>query len=228
MDDFKRYAIYWAPEGAMADAAAQWLGWDPATGRAVVQPDLPGLPRPLAALTEDPRKYGFHGTVKAPFRLADGVTRADLTAALAQLCARTAPVVLDGLALTQIEGFLALTPLGDTAALNALAARVVIDLDPMRAPLMAHEIARRRPDRLSQRQRDLLALYGYPHVLELFQFHLTLSGSLADDEAAALRPHAERQFANLLPRPFALNALCLFAEDFIGRFHLLDRHALTG
>ena len=228
MDDFKRYAIYWAPQGAFAAAAAQWLGWDPVAGAAVAQPDLPGLPRPLADLTAEPRKYGFHGTIKAPFRLAEGLVRADLSAALAQFCARTPPIVVPGLHLTLVDVFLALTPAGDASPLNDLAARVVAELDPCRAPLTAAEIARRRPERLTPRGRDLLATYGYPHVMEAFQFHLTLSGPLTGAEAAALQPHAEAMFQPHIPRPFHVQDLCLFAEDAGGRFHLLERHALTG
>lgn len=229
MDDFKRYAIYWAPApGAFADAAAHWLGWDPEAGQALAQPDLPGLPRPLADLTAEPRKYGFHGTVKAPFRLAPGLDRAGLSAALAAFCAKAAPVTLPGLKLARIGDFLAIIPDGDTSALDDLAARAVIGLDPCRAALTDAEIARRKPDRLSPRQRDLLLRYGYPYVLEEFRFHLTLSGPLTDTEAAALRPLAEATFAPLLPRPFRVEALCLFGETASGAFRLLERHALTG
>ena len=78
----KRYAIYYtAPPGAFATAAAAWLGYDVQTGRDVAQAHSPGLPRPLADITTDPRKYGFHGTINAPFRLADGYTAADLAQA---------------------------------------------------------------------------------------------------------------------------------------------------
>ena len=232
MDEFSRYAIYWAAApGALARTAAAWLGWDPEAG--VVVPHQVGVAAqhdpgvPLADLTSDPGKYGFHGTIKAPFRLADGVTRGYVSAALAQVCATARPVVLPGLQLQQIEGFLALTPEGDGTALSALATRVVQDLDPCRAPLTEAETARRRPDRLTERQRVLLAQYGYPYVLEQFQFHLTLSNSLTAVQAATLRPVAERLFLPLLPRPFRIDSLCLFAET-NGRFHLLERQALTG
>lgn len=222
----KRYAIYYAPEaGAFADAAAAWLGWDVQAGQAVAQPQL-DLPQPLADITAEPRKYGFHGTIKPPFRLADGVTADVLCAAVASLAASLRPVDLPGLQLVNLEGFLALVPQGDTAALQALAAEVVRVLDPYRAPLTAAEIARRRPDRLTPRQRDLLAVYGYPYVMEEFRFHLTLSGPLGDDEAIVTEA-AARHFAGVVPQPFWLADLCLFGEDAMGRFHLLHRYALT-
>lgn len=221
----KRYALYYAPErGPFATAAVRWLGWDPATSSEVAQPDL-GLN--LAALTADPRKYGFHGTLKAPFRLAEGVDFEAASAAVAALAHSLAPVELPGLQFLDLEGFLALVPLGDTSALMDLAAQVVETLDPLRAPLTEAELARRRPDRLTPRQRDLLNRFGYPYVLEEFRFHLTLSGPLSQADHAALRPLAEAHFAPHLPQPFRLSDLCLFGEDEDGRFHLLHRYPLT-
>ena len=225
MEKMKRYAVYYAPEeGPFAQAAAAWLGWDPATGCAVAQPDL-GLD--LAAMTADPRKYGFHGTIKPPFRLAQGVSAEALGTAIGQLAQSLPAVEMPGLQMLDLEGFLALVPQGDTAALGDLAARVVADLDPFRAPLTEAEVARRRPDLLTPRQRDLLALYGYPYVMEEFRFHLTLSGSLSSADHAALLPLAAAHFAPHLPQPFRVGALTLFGEAEDGRFHLLRRYALA-
>ena len=229
MSDFQRYAIYYAPRsGAFAEAAAEWLGRDPATGRAVPQPDLPGLPRALAGLTGAPRRYGFHGTIRAPFRLAGGVTEAMVQQAVAGLACRLAPVRMAGLGLHRLGGFLALTPEGDDAALIALGAEVVRALDPLRAPLTPAEVARRRPGNLTERQRELLARWGYPYVMEEFRFHLTLSDDLPPDEARALGAVAAEFFAPVLPQPFAVEDLCIFAEDGAGLFHLIGRHPLTG
>jgi putative phosphonate metabolism protein len=223
MDQMQRFAIYYAPrDGAFADAAAAWLGWDLAGSRAVAQPGVAGL----ADLTADPRKYGFHGTIKPPFRLAKGFSPQDLADAVRQLATNLAPVGMPGLDLVLLEGFVALVPAPDPA-LWALAAEVVRALDTFRAPLTDAEIARRRPDRLTPRQRELLSLYGYPYVMEEFQFHLTLSGWLEGDAAQRLRAAATRHFAGLIPRPFRLEDLCLCGEDQTGRFHLLHRYALS-
>ena len=224
MEKFKRFAVYYAPEaGRFADATAQWLGWDPVTGTEVAQPEL-GVD--LAALTADPRTYGFHGTIKPPFRLADGVDGATLGTAVAALARSLSPVQMQGLQFLALAGFLALVPTGDTAALSALAATVVTVLDPLRAPLTAAERARRRPDRLTPRQCDLLDRYGYPYVLEEFQFHLTLSGPLTAAQHALLCPLATACLAPHLPQPFAVSALCLFGEAVDGRFHLIHRYPL--
>ncbi|MFT5651936.1 MAG: hypothetical protein ACI9TZ_003433, partial [Yoonia sp.] len=179
MDQMKRYAIYYTPQaGAFAAAAAAWLGWDLAGARPVAQPS-PDLPRPLAEVTAVPRKYGFHGTIKPPFRLADGVSFTDLDEAVAGMASGLKPVAFPALQIINLHGFLALVPQGDPAALQALAGEVVRMLDPYRATLTETEIARRRPERLTPRQRDLLATYGYPYVMEELRFHLTLSGPLS-------------------------------------------------
>jgi Protein of unknown function (DUF1045) len=189
------------------------------------QPKLPGITDP-AAITQDARRYGFHGTLRAPFRLAEGVTALHMMEALAMLAGRTAPVVCDGLRLENMHGFIALTPEGCEATLLALGAAVVEATDPLRAFLTEAEVARRRPEALSPRQRTLLERWGYPFVMEEFRFHLTLTDRLAKPApvAAALAAH----FAPVLPRPFVIEDLCLFGEDSAGCFHLLHRHALIG
>src|SRR5690554_5056560 len=65
-----RYAIYYAPEpGSPLDRfGAAWLGRSAWTGEPVAQPAVEGLdPEQLAAMTAEPRLYGFHGTLKPPF-----------------------------------------------------------------------------------------------------------------------------------------------------------------
>jgi hypothetical protein len=228
METMQRYAVYYSPRlGAFADRAAAWLGWDAEAGAGRVQPDLPGLPFP-AVLTAEARRYGFHGTLRAPFRLAPDVLPKTAAAAVADLARRLAPVVCDGLAVENLQGFLALTPQGCEAALLELGAAVVEGTNDLRAPLTEAEIARRRPESLTPRQRELLARWGYPHVMEEFRFHLTLTDRLPDGEVPAAMAALQAHFNPVLPRPFMIEDLCLMGEDAAGRFHLLHRYALTG
>ncbi len=226
METMNRYAVYYAPRpGDFADAAAAWLGWDPDGGTPVPHPDT-GLP--MADMTDAPRRYGFHGTLRAPFRLAEGAGAADAEATVKELADRLAPVVCEGLTLEDLHGFLALTPQGCEAALTDLAALVVECTDGLRAPLTGDEIARRRPEQLSARQRDLLLGWGYPFVMDEFRFHLTLTRRLMLDQMAAARAAAATHFNSILKRPFVIEDLCLFGEDVTGRFHLLHRYPISG
>lgn len=222
----KRYALYFAPApGRLMQAAAEWLGWDVEAGRAVAQPAIAGI----EAATAAPRKYGFHATLKAPFRLATGATPDDLAEALGAAAHHIAPVALPGLGVASLgERFLALRPDGGEADLGALCAEVVTEFEPFRAPLTNEEAARRNPASLSPRQRELMEAFGYPYVFEEFRFHMTLTGDLPAPELARFQAEAEAWFGPHLPRPFLVDQLCLYGEDEAGRFHLLSRHRLMG
>ncbi len=225
MSKMKRYAIYFAPPaGPLMQAAAAWLGWDVEAGRAVAQPAIDGI----EPATRAPRKYGFHATMKAPFRLAVGYGPDDLAEALSAEAAALGAVELPGLRLDALGGrFLALRPDGAEADLGALCAEVVTRFEPFRAPLTNEEAAKRKPESLTPRQRELMAVFGYPYVFDEFRFHMTLSGDLPPEELARLQAAAGDWFMPHLPRPFAVDALCLYGEDEAGRFHLLSRHALA-
>lgn len=217
-----RYALYFSPpQGAFAETAAHWLGRDALSGTTVVQPDPA-----LWAVTQSARRYGFHATLKAPFRLAPSVGRDDLIAAVTGFASSCEPLILDGLHLAVLQGFLALVPRGQTTALDAFAARVVTSLDHLRAPMTEADRARRNPDALSTRQRALLDAYGYPYVLDEFRFHMTLTDRLTTDQQAVFQPLAERLFTPVLPQPFIIDDLAVFVEGPDGLFHQCHRVSL--
>lgn len=229
MTEFKRYGIYYAPEaGALAEFGASWLGWDAEEGQDVEHPDIGIAREQVARITATPRKYGLHGTIKPPFRLAEGCDEAGLRAALGAYCAERAPVELAGLGLASLGSFLALKCEGDQGGLAALAFDTVRNLEPFRAPLSETELARRRQADLTSRQEELLEAWGYPYVDDEFRFHVTLSGPLRLGELARLQKLLGKAIEPLLPRPFVLRELCLFGEDMQGRFHLIERFPLMG
>lgn len=100
-----RYAVYAAPTpgSALANAAAAWLGRDALTGLPRPQP----LPHAMAmdtvsTITREADRYGFHGTLKPPFRLADGNSEDELVAAIEAYCAGKAPVDLGRLSVQDL------------------------------------------------------------------------------------------------------------------------------
>ena len=217
---FRRLAVYDLGPAPLADFGAAWLGWDAAKGLA--------LPATGGPATEGPRRYGFHATIKAPFRLADGATLQAVGDALDNLAESAPPLLLPGLAVVGADGFISLRPPSQPAALTALAARVVQALDPFRAPLTEAEIARRDPDRLTEAQRANLTCWGYPFVVDDFRYHMTLTGPVAGPEAEALAADLAARLDGLLPDPHPLDALALMGEDADGRFHLIRRATLRG
>ena len=221
---YSRFAIYFIPpEGPLADFGASWLGWDVVAGREADQPLLHGL----GDITMTPRKYGFHGTLKPPFRLEEGRSALELEAAVAALANRLAPAQCEGLELTRLGRFLALVPQGDTQDLQGVAQACVCDLDGFRAPAGEDELARRRGAGLSARQEALLLDWGYPYVLEEFRFHLTLSGRLPKDDLPLWEAHVQAHLP-VLPRPFILDQIALCGEREDGRFEMLHRYTLAG
>ncbi len=226
---YRRYAIYYTPDaGPLAQFGASWLGWDPVAGQTVPHPPTLGLPHSVKTLTDVPRKYGLHGTLKPPFFMAEGQDVDGLHGAISTLALDAAPVWIDALKLQRLGGFVALVPVGDQSDLVNLAARIVMELDAFRAPPSDAELARRRKNPLSPAQEDMLAQWGYPYVLDEFRFHLTLTGALQEAEAEAVLAALHPIVDPLLPVPFLITSLTLLGEDEDGMFHEIQRYALTG
>ncbi|WP_120502069.1 DUF1045 domain-containing protein [Roseovarius sp. EL26] len=223
---FKRYAIYYTPPTSpLATFGAGWLGWDIALGQLNPHIDCPGLPIDLPELTETPRKYGLHATIKPPFRLAPDCTEEGLKFELEKFCQQTSAVNLEGLTLRPLGRFLALTPTGDTSEMHQIAARVVQQFDNYRASLTDAELDRRRSGRLSADQEERLLKWGYPHVMDGFRFHMTLTGKMPKRQL----PLVQKCLASLaapFEAPLEIDALSLVGEAKDGFFHLITRYSL--
>lgn len=221
---YTRFAVYYIPpQGPVADFGAAWLGWDVLTGSDVSQFDVPGL----ADVTKTPRKYGFHGTLKPPFRLKDGETAGGLAAAMGAMARTLPPARCERLKLAALGRFLALVPEGSVDTLRRVAEACVRDLDGFRAPASDEELARRRSSRLSARQDALLTRWGYPFVFDEFRFHMTLTGRLPENALPAWTSTVQRYLPDL-PTPFAVDQIALCGEREDGRFELLQRYTLSG
>src|ERR1700744_22590 len=107
MAQFPRYAIYYAaPRSSALDLfGAEYLGYDAWSGEDLPFPN--DVPADWRELTSDPRKYGFHATLKAPFALAPGKSESELVTACADFArmSRAIPVITPVVA--SISGFLA-------------------------------------------------------------------------------------------------------------------------
>ncbi len=178
-------------------------------------------------MTVTPRKYGFHGTLKPPFRLADGATFEELKTAVAELAQDTCPAQAAGLELSALGRFLALTPTGDMTDLSRVAGACVRNLDQFRAPASQAELDRRRQSGLTPRQEAHLLDWGYPYVFDDFKFHLTLTGRLPAEDVSHWRQTVLTQLPDL-PTPFEIADIALCGEREDGFFELIHRYALSG
>ncbi|MFZ4531358.1 MAG: DUF1045 domain-containing protein [Alsobacter sp.] len=233
MNAVPRYAVYFAPEPASAlwDFGSAAIGYDAASGR-----DVPLVPpdgwsdADWRGATEDPRRYGFHATLKAPFRLADGQDENALRRALDSFATSHALAPLGGLKVAALGRFIALVPAGDPAEVGALAFAAVTAFEPFRAPLSDADRARRLAGGLSERQAALLEQFGYPYVAEQFRFHMTLSGPLQEAVRDTARVGLDQHFARLgssIGR--AVDRVALFRQDGPqARFRILAARPLAG
>ncbi|MFC0241772.1 DUF1045 domain-containing protein [Rhodopseudomonas telluris] len=230
MSNFPRYAIYYLPPpgSALDRFGAALLGYDAVSGEDVPFP--PGMLDAVpdwADVTADPRKYGFHATLKAPTALAPGLTEADLLWACATFAEtpRAMPVITP--AVQAIGSFIALMPASASDDLAQLAADCVRSFDSFRAPLSAADRARRNPATLTPRQVQYLDQWGYPYVMEEFRFHMTLTGSLPPGRQDDLLGRLREQFAPLELDTLAIDRIAVCRQDGPGdRFRSIGQFQL--
>lgn len=211
-----RYALYFAPDpqSALWRFGSACLGYDAATGAACEALPVPGFSGDAwSALTQDPRRYGFHATLKAPFHLRAGLAEADILAAVDDFAASQQAFAVDALRVALLSRFIALTPEAPSAALQSLAARAVEALEPMRAPLSESDVARRLQADLSERQKQHLQLWGYPYVFDDFRFHMTLTGALDVAQRAPVLNELARLFGERVGAgPLLVDSVVLFRQ----------------
>jgi putative phosphonate metabolism protein len=231
MAHYPRYAIYYAPApGSDLDRfGAQLLGYDAFNGG-----DLPfagGIEQTVPdwrELTQDPRKYGFHATLKAPMPLAAGRTEVELLAACKTFAGTPRKIPVIRPVVDSISGFITVVAAEPPAELERLAADCTREFDSFRAPLTPEDRARRNPSRLTPRQRDYLDRWGYPYVMEDFRFHLTLTGRLEAERRAAILPILRQRFAALGITTLAIDRIALFRQDDAdSRFRIIGHYGLA-
>jgi len=221
-----RHAIYFMPrpDTALWRFGSSIIGYDAVTGAAPATPPHAIFAKTsIAAAMAEPRRYGFHATLKAPFRLGAERSEADLVAAVAEFSKARQPFAVAALKVATLGRFLALVPARPCAPLDTLAADCVRAFEPFRAPLDAHDRARRLAGSLTPRQIANLEAWGYPYVFDEFRFHMTLTGPLDEVEREHVRGALEELY-DKIAAPLEIDAVAVAVqasrED---RFRLLAR-----
>jgi hypothetical protein len=168
------------------------------------------------ALTTEPRRYGFHATIKAPFRLRADLGVVDLIDVVAHFARSGRPfdmgeLQIDRIATDDGRAFVALKPKGEAVELHAFEAKAVRALDVLRAPQSQTELRRREVARLTPRQRYYLEVWGYPYVIDEFRPHFTLTNAIADAKPAASALNWEFQM-RVGSKALRVDSLTLFGE----------------
>jgi len=224
-----RYALYFTPrpDSDLARLGAAMLGYDCYTGGAVEQPYLPDIaPGELHEGTAEPRRYGFHGTLKAPFSLVEGRSLESLKHELRAFAAEWPTLDVGTVSPRRIGRFIALTPDTPSLDLQLFAAECVAAFDHFRAPISDKDRQRRASQNLSPRQSALLERWGYPYVFDQFRFHMTLSGSLPEERVGSWLDGLESYVG---AQPLVIDGLTLLEQTGPdARFRVVERYDLEG
>lgn len=221
-----RYAIYFAPSShePLWIFGSSVLGYDAATAARMAFPDHPLLQgAPLEAWTAEPRKYGFHATLKPPFSLASGSDEGGLIDAARDFATAQTSFDAGALRVAPIGAFVALKTAAPAPGLSRLANSCVEAFDRFRAPASPAERARRLQSPLTASQIENLDRWGYPYVFADFRFHMTLSGPLHEEDRELFAAAMSELYAPLA-RPLLVDGIALFRQsEEANSFAILER-----
>jgi len=225
-----RYAIYYAaaPDTDLDRFGARLLGYDAFSGKDLPFPDgVLQMASDWRELTRDPRKYGFHATLKAPLSLAPGKTETKLLAACEAFASAPRPIPVIRPVVDSISGFIAVVPAEPSTELERLAADCTSEFDSFRALLAPEDRARRNPSALTERQCGHLDRWGYPYVMEDFRFHMTLTGRLDTERRESVLRMLRNSFSAIGIKTLAIDRIALFRQDDAdSRFHVVSHWKL--
>jgi Protein of unknown function (DUF1045) len=108
-----RYAIYFCPnsQSEWGLAGSTWLGRNVDPDQYLEQVSISGLSKQmLRDITNAPRRYGWHATLKAPFELAAETSLEELTQNVSRIARDIEPFVLPLMHIRVLDSFLACVP----------------------------------------------------------------------------------------------------------------------
>ncbi len=225
---FHRYAIYFSPrvDEPLAEFGRRWFGFDTETRAPVPQERRWPVP---TGLLRTPARYGFHATLKAPFRLRRGRDERELFEAVQGLAGEWAPQRLGLLTPRELGSFLTLQQSLPNPKVDELAFACVRDLDPFRQPLTEEEQDRIFGKGITRQQKANVFTWGYPYVGDDYVFHMTLTSILAPHEIAPWKTKVLEWGMEYLSEPVMLRDLCVFAQASAEEpFQLIERFELRG
>ncbi|MBX5190045.1 DUF1045 domain-containing protein [Rhizobium sp. NZLR3b] len=214
-----RYAICFTPPASdpLSLVAASWLGRNVFSGDMVEPPAVRGLGiHEIAFHTAVPRRYGFHGVLKAPFQLGHNMSEAQLLRDLMRFSGTFVPFQIPRIEVARLGNFYSLLPSAPCERIQYLASAIVQEFDRFRAPLSEAEIERSDPDGLSAAQFSNLHRWGNPYVMEEFRFHMPVTGPVNAIDMARIEPALRTIFAPALSDPVTVSNVALMIEEGTG------------
>ena len=229
MNSFSRYAVYFSPpeESDLFKFASSWLGWDAQNAKKIFHPNFKDLVSDITELTKKQSCYGFHGTLKPPFALAETKNESELKAAILELSQSTRKFEIPAVNLQLLNGFVAIVATNENNEIKNLAKKCVQELDIFRQPESLEKVQKRRSVGLSQYEEFNLQRWGYPYIMDSFRFHLTLTRRLNPKELKNVMEVLASELTEILNTALPVRDICLFGEsDTSGNFQIIQRFPL--
>lgn len=214
-----RYAICFTPPASdpLSLVAANWLGRNVFSGDMLGPPAVRGLGiHEIAFHTAVPRRYGFHGVLKAPFHLSGDMSESQLLRDLMRFAGTFAPFQISRLEIARLGSFYSLMPSAPCEQIQYLASAIVQEFDRYRAPLSEADIERSDPDGLSAAQFANLHRWGNPYVMDEFRFHMPVTGSINAIDMPRIEPALRTIFEPVLREPVMVSNVALMIEEGTG------------
>ena len=215
MNSKPRYAIYFAPkEGSpLENFGKKWLNRTAEHLNSTPESTPQGFSyQEHLGLVATPKHYGFHATLKAPFELRDNKSEQELYTAFEEFSATSPAFTLQGLQLRNIGKFIALAPLHQEEKLTSLHSNLVKEFDEFRAHINEFDKNRYAAKYLNADEQKYLDQYGYPYIFDLFQFHLTLTGTLTLDEEDIYLKKLKELTKDICNTPLVIDQISLFYQ----------------
>ncbi|ACE92313.1 hypothetical protein AMC90_CH03312 [Rhizobium phaseoli] len=214
-----RYAICFTPPASdpLSLVAANWLGRNVYSGDMLEPPAVRGLSiHEIAFHTAVPRRYGFHGVMKAPFHLSADMSESQLLRDLMRFAGTFAPFQISRLEIARLGSFYSLMPSAPCEQIQYLASAIVQEFDRYRAPLSEADIERSDPDGLSAAQFANLHRWGNPYVMDEFRFHMPVTGSINAVDMPRIESALRKIFEPVLKEPVMVSNVALMIEEGTG------------
>ncbi|ANM05459.1 hypothetical protein AMC78_CH03395 [Rhizobium phaseoli] len=214
-----RYAICFTPPASdpLSPVAANWLGRNVFSGDMLEPPAVRGLGiHEIAFHTAVPRRYGFHGVLKAPFHLSGDMSESQLLRDLMRFAGTFAPFQISRLEIARLGSFYSLMPSAPCEQIQYLASAIVQEFDRYRAPLSEADIERSDPDGLSAAQFANLHRWGNPYVMDEFRFHMPVTGSINAIDMPRIEMALRTIFEPVLREPVMVSNVALMIEEGTG------------
>jgi len=221
-DEYESYAVYWVPRrpDSLARFGTSWTGW--CAERGEFRPREPGslMGEDARAIAHETCRHGFHGVIRAPFRLLPERSQFTLEHALELLSEQCLGFALPRMRLAVVGGRVALVPREGSTALGALVASTAAAV----ANLAEGAVMAEPPVPCTRNGRGQVVQLP---AAEAHRFHAPLTDPMplaaAFEVVERLRPVLEPS----LDEPRRLTELALMGDPGEGRpLRLLQRYEL--